>query len=104
MDSTSDKSRSTTPLTRSAADIAADLTPERQAAHEAAYRRGLHQGLAFAGDLVDEATTLNQARSMLCKAENLAGELRYKRKAEGNGALIDHMRSVLSRRRGGTKQ
>ena len=83
------------PLTRSADATLADLTPERLAAHEAAYRRGVHQALAFAGDVVDRAETLKDARRILCRAENVAGELRYKRKHQGRGMLLDYIGSRL---------
>jgi hypothetical protein len=39
----------------------------------------------------------------LCRAENLAGKLRFIRKDEGRMMLLDHMRSELARRRGGPK-
>ena len=93
------------PLTFRFADAtAADLTPERLAAHEAAYRRGVHQAPAFAGDLVDGSLTLKEAQRILCRAENLAGKLRYIHKDRGRGMLLDHMRSKLARRRGGPKR
>ena len=76
-----------------------DRDPERLAAHEAAYRRGVHQALAFAGDIADEAATLQEARRTLTKAENIAGRLRFIRKDEGRGALLDHIRTSLSRGR-----
>ncbi len=80
---------------------AADIDPERRAGYEGAYRRGVHQALAFAGDLVDGSITLKEAQRILTRAENLAGELRYRRKDQGNMMLLDHMRSRLARSRGG---
>jgi hypothetical protein len=94
------------PLTFRMADATlADLTPERLAAHEAAYRRGVHQALAFAGDIADRARTLRECQYTLARAENIAGELRYKRKSEGRMMLLDHIRGRLSRpKRGGHTQ
>jgi hypothetical protein len=93
------------PLTVSLADAtAADLKPGCRAGHEAAYRRGVHQALAFAGDLVDGANSLKGAQRILCRAENLAGELRYRRKDEGNMMLLDTIRGRLhGSKRGGAK-
>jgi hypothetical protein len=86
-------------LTMSLADAtAADLPPGNRAGHEAAYRRGVHQALAFAGDLVDQAETLGEAECILARAENIAGELRYRRKNEGNMMLLDTIRGRLSGR------
>jgi hypothetical protein len=100
MNRTTAPSAKTRELTHSLEDIAADLTPERRAAHEAAYRRGVHQALAFAGDLVDEATTLKQARRVLTRAENMAGRLRFVQKNRGGGMLLDHIRQQLTRPKG----
>jgi hypothetical protein len=86
-------------LTISAADIVID--PEQRRAVEGAYRRGVHQAFALAGDLVDDAEALREARRLLQRAENIAGEFRYKRKAEGNGALLDAIRGRLSGRKRG---
>ena len=103
--STSDETAKSTSLTISLRDAtAADLDPERRAAHESAYRRGVHQALAFAGDIVDRAATLKEAQRLLCRAENLAGRLRFIRKDQGNMMLLDHMRTKLYRpaqKRGG---
>jgi hypothetical protein len=95
------------PVTVSLRDATlADLPPERLAAHEAAYRRGVHQALAFAGDIADRARSLRECQYTLARAENLAGELRYKRKAEGGMMLLDWIRGRLSspKRRGGSTQ
>ena len=84
-------------LTVSADDIVID--PEQRRAVESAYRRGVHQAFAFAGDLVDDARTIAEARRALTRAENVAGELRYRRKTEGNMMLLDTIRGRLAGRR-----
>jgi hypothetical protein len=100
MSSPSDPRKSIT--VRMADATVADLAPERLAAREAAYRRGVHQALAFAGDLADRARTLGEAQCILARAEDIAGELRYRRKGEGRAMLLDHIRGRLSRpKRGG---
>jgi hypothetical protein len=85
------------PLTLSLRDAtAADLPQEYRANVEGAYRRGVHQALALAGDLADQAKTLGEAQCVLARAENIAGELRYRRKNEGRMMLIDTIRGRLS--------
>jgi hypothetical protein len=101
MDSTPNQSQKTRRLTFSLADATAADLPKCRASHEAAYRRGVHQALAFAGDLVNRAQTLGEAQCILTRAENVAGELRYKRKAEGNMMLLDTIRGRLSGRKRG---
>jgi hypothetical protein len=94
------------PLTVSLRDAtAADLDPERLAAAEAGYRRGVHQALAFAGDIADRANSLRECQLTLARPENIAGELRYKRKNEGRMMLLDCIRGRLSspKRGGSTK-
>jgi hypothetical protein len=65
---------------------------------EAAYRRGVHQALAFACDLVGRSGDHREAERRLADAADLAGELRACREDEGGGALLDHMARVLHRR------
>ena len=61
MDSTPSETTKSTSLTISLRDAtAADLDPEQMAVHEGAYRRGVHQALAFAGDIADRAATLKE--------------------------------------------
>jgi hypothetical protein len=76
------------------------LTPERLAAHEGAYRRGVHQALAFAGDIVERATTLKEAKRLLDRAESWAFKLRFVRKDEGRLMLLDYIRGKLRDRKG----
>ena len=77
---------------------AADLSdPERLAAVKSSYRRGVHQALGFAGDLADQARTLGECQCILARAENIAGELRYRRKNEGRWTPIDHIRARAGR-------
>ena len=66
MDSTPSETTKSTSLTISLRDAtAADLDPEQMAAHEGAYRRGVHQALAFAGDIADRAATLKSATALV---------------------------------------
>ncbi len=97
MDNTPDQSAKTRPLTFRRADAtAADLDPRTLRALEASYRRGVHQAIAFCGDIADGSVTLQEARRTLTRAENLAGRLRFIRKDEGRGMLLDHIRARLS--------
>jgi hypothetical protein len=85
-------------LTISAAEIRLD--PARLAEFESAYRCGTHQAFAMACDLAYDAKTLAEARRMLCRAERLAGKLRFQQKKQGKGYLLDYMRSKLFAGRG----
>jgi hypothetical protein len=97
MKHTTDGPEKTSRLTFSMADAtAADLDPERGRAVEAGYRRGVHQALAMAGDIADRAMSLRECQYILARAENIAGELRYKRKNEGRMMLLDYIRERLS--------
>jgi hypothetical protein len=97
MDDTTDRPAKTSRLTYSMADAtAANLDPDRGRAVEAGYRRGVHQALAMAGDVADRAKSLRECQYTLARAENIAGELRYKRKAEGRMMLLDYIRERLS--------
>lgn len=80
-----------------------DASPDASG-YESAYRRGVHQALAFALELTASAGTVRGARARLARAERLAGELRGRRRREGAGALLDHMRLelALARRRDGS--
>jgi hypothetical protein len=103
MYTTADEPNKTRRLTISAGDIGVD--PELRGAVEAAYRRGVHQAIAFAGDLADQAKTLGEAQCVLARAENMAGERRYRRKNEGSMMLLDTIRGRLSGpKRGGAKR
>jgi hypothetical protein len=82
-------------LTRSLADIQID--PEQQQAVEGSYRRGVHQALALAADLVEDAATLPEAKRLIGRAEREACRLRYHAKHEGNGMLLDRIRQRLTR-------
>jgi hypothetical protein len=82
------------------ADVAKDMTPERIAAHEAAYRRGCHQSLAMAADIASGALTLGEARRMLRRAETLAFGFRFRRKNEGRLMLLDQIRREMYRKTG----
>jgi len=86
------------------ATLADVMDPERRAAHEAAYRRGVHQAFAFACDVAYQAETLKDARRVLRRCENVAGRLRFIRKDQGNMMLLDFIRARLSRRKGGSAQ
>jgi hypothetical protein len=79
----------------SLADI--KLDPERMKACEASYRRGVHQAIAFSGDIVDRSDSLKEARRLLTRAENHAGRLRFIRKDQGGGMLLDFIRQRLCR-------
>jgi hypothetical protein len=87
----------TSTLTRSLADF--ELDPERLAAHEAAYRRGVHQALALASELVHQAGDVKEARRLLRRAEYQACRLRYKAKHQGKGCLLDTIRGKLNARK-----
>jgi hypothetical protein len=78
-----------------AADLFADP------GHEGSYRRGVHQALAFAVDLLDRARTKDEARRLLASAEEYAGRLRFREKDRGNGMLLDEINGRLRRKRGG---
>jgi hypothetical protein len=80
------------------------LDPAQLAACEGAYRRGVHQALALAGDIADSAQTLIEARRQLTKAENHAFRLRFTRKDEGRLMLLDHIRQELSKVRKGASR
>src|SRR5262249_28347455 len=78
MDSTSTDGANARKVTATAADLVKEMTPERLAAHEAAYRRGVHQAFAMAGDIAAGALTLGEARRSIRRAETLAGTDRLK--------------------------
>src|SRR5262245_22482843 len=86
-----------TKLIRAAADIQID--PDRQRAVESAYRRGLHQAVGFAFDLVADAPTLAAARSILGRAESIAAEYRSTSRHPGRPPILDEIRQRLSKRR-----
>jgi hypothetical protein len=71
--------------------------PKGMEAMEGGYRRGVHHGLAFAIQIVESSGSLQRAIENLAKAEHLAGDLRYYRKDEGTGCLLDFMRGELHR-------
>jgi hypothetical protein len=103
MHTTADEPKKTSRLTISAGDFVVD--PEQRRAVEAAYRRGVHQAIAFPGDLADQAKTLGEAQCILAQAENMAGELRYGRKNEGSTMLLDTIRGRFSEpKHGGAKR
>jgi hypothetical protein len=81
-------------------ELLQQLTPERLAAHEGAYRRGVHQALAFAGDIVERASTLKEAKRLVNRAESWAFKLRFVRKTEGRLMLLDYIRGKLHRKAG----
>lgn len=98
MDATPHDEPPTRSLTVTLVDLAADTTPERRAAHEGAYRRGVHQAFAFVADVAYRTRDVREIRRVLRRAETLAGELRFIRKDQGNGMLLDHIRSKISRK------
>ena len=61
---------------------------------EAAYRRGVHQALARAADLVAGCRTLQEARDLIDRAEAEARALRHREPAEGV-ALLDELAARL---------
>jgi hypothetical protein len=95
MDSTPTDRTDARKLTVTAADLAKELTPERRAAIEGAYRRGCHQALAFAADEAHRTRDVSEIRRVLRRAETLAGELRFTKKDQGNGMLLDHIRQRI---------
>ena len=46
-------------------------------------------------DLVEQASTLTEAKRILRRAEAEALRLRYQRKDQGNGCLLDYLRGRL---------
>jgi hypothetical protein len=60
---------------------------------EAAYRRGVHQALAFALDSIEGKCTLDEARDLLANAERLA--LEYRTSGAEVAGLIDSLRDEL---------
>jgi hypothetical protein len=85
------------PTTIRASDVIVD---DDQAEHyERSYRKGVHQALAFAADLSDRASSLGELRRLLARAENVAADLRYRRKHVGRGMLLDEIGSRLHARR-----
>ena len=94
------KQDTSTPSIVTGAELLQQLTPERLAAHEGAYRRGVHQALAFAGDILERATTLKEAKRQLNRAESWAFRLRFVRKTEGRLMLLDFIRGKLATGRG----
>jgi uncharacterized protein (DUF924 family) len=80
-----------------AADIVID--EGRQRASESAYRRGIHHGLALAGNLVDQSLSIRQAQRFLTKTENLAGEYRSLARHPGRPPVMDELRRRVLRLR-----
>jgi hypothetical protein len=74
-------------LTIRASDIKID--PEKQAACEASYRRGLSHGLAFADELVSTSCALKDARRLVERAAHWALKFRDQRKYKGRPPLLD---------------
>jgi hypothetical protein len=74
---------------------------EHQRGCESAYRRGIHHGLALAGDLADGEGTLREARWRLTRAENMAGEYRSLSRHPGRPPIVDELRRRLAKRRTG---
>jgi hypothetical protein len=68
----------------------------RDATHEVAYRRGVHQAFDFAANVADRANTLTEVKFVLERALRIVGELRYRRKREGNVMLLDYIQDRLS--------
>jgi hypothetical protein len=81
----------------SAAEIRLD--PAESAKYERAYRKGVHQSISFAADLVNQAGDLKEARRILRRAENLAFRLRFKDRNKGNLALLDYIKARLATRK-----
>jgi hypothetical protein len=81
-----------------AVDLIADEATQQMC--EQAYRRGLHHGIALAGDLADESLSLAQAQRLLTRAENVAGEYRSVARHPGRPPLMEEIRvRVLKLRR-----
>ena len=80
-------------------DVTAADLPSDPNGHETAYRRGFHQALALAYDLVETAPTVALALKILDRAEALAGEYRSLKRHPGRPPLCDELRARLSRRR-----
>lgn len=70
----------------------------RQAA-ESAYRLGVQHGLVLAGDLLEESLSLKQARRLLTRAENMAGEYRSLSRHPGSPPILDELRRRVLRTR-----
>jgi hypothetical protein len=64
------------------------------AKYERAYRRGVHQGLALAVELVFRADTHNLACQSVLKAQEIAAECR--RLGAGESSLIDAINAAVS--------
>jgi hypothetical protein len=75
---------------------AVEFNPEKHKAMEAGYRRGVHQALAFAGYLIQRASSRRAAARLVARAEALAEDFRYVRKDEGGGMLLDLIERELS--------
>ena len=96
MDTTPTDGHDARKLTVTAADLAKELTPERRAAFEGAYRRGVHQAFAFAADEAFRTRDVREIRRVLKRAETLAGRLRFLEKNRGNGMLLDCIRQRIN--------
>jgi hypothetical protein len=89
------------PVTCTAADLIACRYSwdEHRRGCKASYRRGVHQAIGLAYDLVEHAGGRREALKQLGRAERIAGELRFVRKDRGNGMLLDEIRQRMARRR-----
>jgi hypothetical protein len=70
--------------------------PATRRAMEQAYRKGIHQALVFAYGLVERSAGRREALRRLGRAEHLVGELRYKRRDEDVGRLLEWLRREMA--------
>ena len=95
MDHTDNDKPDARKLTVTAADLLKEWTPERRAVAEGSYRRGCHQMAARSAPTLPIRRETFGRFVVRCGAETLAGKLRYTRKSEGNGMLLDYIRQRL---------
>jgi hypothetical protein len=63
---------------------------------ESSYRRGVHQALEFAVDLLSEVRNIEAGRRRLMKAATIAGKLRTDRR-QNPFALLDEIRASVAK-------
>lgn len=88
-------------LVQTAAEILARTFDfdEVQARCESAYRRGVHQALGLATEIVEQSESHDIAIDWLGRVEAVASDLRFKRKGDGRGMLLETIREESSWRR-----
>lgn len=73
--------------------------PDSPSQTEAAYRRGIHQAIAFCGEQLWQIRDLAEARERIGRAEDIASDLRTANRDLGHGHLLDVIRERLNSKR-----